>query len=52
MLFADAIQLALFLNAQNTSNSQNGSISYGLKGGLNISNITDQSFTYGIDYLN
>ncbi|MBL1220211.1 PorT family protein [Chryseobacterium sp. L7] len=46
MLFAGAIQLALFLNAQNTSNSQNGSISYGLKGGLNISNATDKSFGY------
>ncbi|STC92168.1 porin family protein [Chryseobacterium carnipullorum] len=52
MMIAGAIQFALFLNAQKTSNSQNGSISYGLKGGLNISNATDKSFTYGYGYSN
>lgn len=50
--FALAINFSLLLSAQNKNDSHINTISYGVKGGLNVSNATDQSFTYGSDYIN
>ncbi|MDP9961267.1 porin family protein [Chryseobacterium lathyri] len=52
ILLVGAIQFAFFLNAQSTNDFQKRSISYGVKGGLNVSDATDQSFTDGVVDIN
>lgn len=52
IILALSINFSLLISAQNKTDSNISSISYGVKGGLNISNVTDQSFTYNNGYVN
>jgi len=52
IILALAINCSLLISAQNKTDSNIGKISYGVKGGLNISNVTDQSFTNSNNYFN
>lgn len=51
MILAIAIKFTLVLSAQNKTESNINKISYGVKGGVNISNATDKSFIFSDGYL-